>query len=133
TVAPKDLLMRLMKPPVNEFLVENEDIAKLPPKSVFFAVVEVKGAKSGEEVKYTLSCPSATAEENLSAYRKFGTTEIGVAMPAIVAVKMSMRGDAPRGLIAPECLDPTKFLKMMANMGAPVKFHEVCSREISVS
>ncbi len=133
TVAPKDLLMRLMKPPVNEFLVENEDIAKLPPKFVFFAVVEVKGAKSGEEVKYTLSCPSATAEGNLSAYRKFGTTEIGVAMPAIVAVKMGMQGDAPRGLIAPECLDPTKFLKMMADMGAPVKFHEVCSREMSVS
>jgi len=132
-VAPKDLLMKLMKQPVNEFLVENEDIAKLPPKFVFFAVVEVKGAKSGEEVKYTLSCPSATAEENLSAYRKFGTTEIGVAMPAIVAVKIGMQGDAPRGLIAPECLDPIKFLKMMADMGAPVKFHEVCSREMSVS
>jgi len=131
-VAPKDLLMRLMKPPVNEFLVENEDIAKLPPKSVFFAVVEVKGAKSGDDVKYTLLCPSATAEENLSAYRKFGTTEIGVAMPAIVAAKMSMHGDAPRGLIAPECLDPTKFLRMMADKGAPVKFSETLSREVSI-
>ncbi|MCK4354594.1 MAG: hypothetical protein KAW83_05000, partial [Dehalococcoidia bacterium] len=128
--------MRLMKPPVNKFLVENENTVKLPPKFVGFVVMDIKGAKSGKDITYKLYWPYhlyTNLEEKLGFYRKFGTTEIGVAMPAIVAVKMSMRGDAPRGLIAPECLDPTKFLKMMADMGAPVKFHEVCSREMSVS
>ena len=134
-VAPKDLLMRLMKPPVNEFLVENENTVKLPPKFVGFVVMDIKGAKSGEDITYKLYWPYhlyTNLEEKLGFHRKFGTTEIGVAMPAIVAAKMSMHGDAPRGLIAPECLDPTKFLKMMADMGAPVKFQEVCSKEVSV-
>jgi len=69
----------------------------------------------------------------LEFYRKSGTTEIAAAVPVIVGAKMCMGGGADRGLIAPECLDPTKFLKMMADMGAPVKFHEECSKEVSVS
>jgi len=69
----------------------------------------------------------------LEFYRKFGTAEIAVALPAIAGAKMCVAGDADRGVIAPECLDPMKFLKMMAAMGAPVKFHEVCSKEICVS
>ncbi len=135
-VVPKNLLMKLMKAPVNEFLLESETTAKLPPNFVGFIVMDIKGAKSGEDITYKLYWPyhlSTNMKEKLEFYRRFGTTEVAVAMPAIVAVKMSMRGDAPRGLIAPECLDPTKFLKMMADMGAPVKFHEVCSREVSVS
>ena len=131
-VAPKNLLMKLMKAPVNEFLLESETTAKLPPKSVHFMVIEIKGARSGKDVTYKLMRPSATPEENLRLYRKFGTIRIGVALPAIVAIKMGMRGDAPRGLIAPECLDPTRFLKIMADMGAPVKFQELCSSEVSV-
>jgi len=131
-VAPKNLLMKLMKAPANEFLLESETTAKLPPKSVHFMVIEIKGSRAGKDVAYKLIRSSATPEENLRLYRKFGTIRIGVALPAIVAIKMAMEGDAPRGLIAPECLDPTRFLKMMADMGAPVKFQEVCSSEISV-
>jgi len=130
-VAPKNLLMKLMKAPANEFLLESEATAKLPPKSVHFMVIEIKGARSGKDVTYKLIRSSATPEENLRLYRKFGTIRIGVALPAIVAIKMAMEGDASRGLIAPECLDPIKFLKMMADMGAPVKFQELCSSEVS--
>jgi hypothetical protein len=36
------------------------------------------------------------------------------------------------GVIGPECLDPIKFLKRMADMGRPVKFHETLSKEISI-
>jgi len=46
---------------------------------------------------------------------------------------MCIEGDASRGVIAPECLDPVKFLKMMADTGAPVKFREVLSKEICAS
>ncbi len=135
-VAPKNLLMKLMKAPANEFLLESETTAKRPSNVVAFVLMDIKGAKSGEDIAYKLYWPYhlfTNMKEKLDFYRRFGTTEVAVAMPAIVAVKMGMQGDAPRGLIAPECLDPTKFLKMMADMGAPVKFHEVCSKEISVS
>jgi len=45
---------------------------------------------------------------------------------------MCVTGEAERGLIGPECLDPVKFLKMMADEGAPVQFEEICSKEVSV-
>ncbi|GAH42323.1 unnamed protein product, partial [marine sediment metagenome] len=132
-VAPIDVLMKLVRQPVDTFFTETEATVKLPSDRVHSMVIEVKGAKSGEDVKYTLSRLPATTEANLGFYRRFGTTSIFVAIPAIVGAKMCIEGDADRGIIAPECLDPIKFLKMMAAMGAPAKFHEVCSREVSIS
>ena len=135
-VSPLDVLMNLVRHPVDTFLTEDEDTVKVPPKFVDLLVVDIKGAKSGEEVAYKLSWPYnlfTNPEERLEFYRKSGTTEIATAVPVIVGAKMCMGGGADRGLIAPECLDPTKFLKMMADMGAPVKFQEVCSKEVSVS
>jgi len=132
-VAPIDVLMKLVRQPVDTFFTETEATAKLPPESAFFIVVEVKGAKSGEDVKYTLSLAPETTEENLESYRRFGTTTIFVAIPTIVAAKICIEGDADRGIIAPECLDPIKFLKRMADMGAPIKFHEMCSKEVAIS
>jgi saccharopine dehydrogenase-like NADP-dependent oxidoreductase len=132
-VAPIDVLMKLVRQPVDTFFTETEATAKLPPESAFSIVVEVKGAKSGKDVKYTLSLAPETTEANLGSYRRFGTTSIFVAIPTIVAAKICIEGDADRGIIAPECLDPIKFLKRMADMGAPIKFHEMCSKEVAIS
>jgi len=41
-------------------------------------------------------------------------------------------GEAERGVIAPECLEAKRFLKRMADAGAPVQFEEICSKEVSV-
>ena len=131
-VAPIDVLMKLVRHPVDTFLSEDENAAKVPPEVVGFIVMEIKGAKSGKDVKYKLIKPSATAEENLCLYRQFGATRIGVALPAIVGAKMCVAGQAERGVIAPECLDAKRFLKMMADAGARVQFEEICSKEISV-
>jgi len=92
----------------------------------------VNGAKAGKDVAYKLIKSSATPEENLRLYKQFGTAKIGVALPAIVVVKMCAAGEAERGVIAPECLDAKKFLKTMADEGAPVQFEEICSKEVSV-
>jgi len=131
-VAPIDVLMKLVRHPVDTFLGEDENVAKLPPEVVGLIVMEIKGAKSGEDVTYKLIKSSATAEENMRLYRQFGTTKIGVALPAIVGAKMCVAGEAERGLIGPECLDAKRFLKMMADAGASVQFEEICSKEVSV-
>jgi saccharopine dehydrogenase-like NADP-dependent oxidoreductase len=131
-VAPIDVLMKLVHHPVDTFLGEDENAAKLPPEVVGLIVMEIKGAKSGEDITYKLIKPSATAEENLSLYRQFGATKIGVALPAIVGAKMCVTDEAERGLIGPECLNAKRFLKMMADAGAPVQFEEICSRKVSV-
>jgi len=132
-VLPRDVLMKLVRRPVDTFLGEDESTAKLPPKSAGFMVIEIKGAKSGEDITYKLIRPSATAEETLRLYRTFGATRIGVALTAIVGAQMCLEGNAGKGVIAPECLDPVRFLKMLANMGAPVKFQEMCSKEVAIS
>jgi len=131
-VTPLDVVMKLVHQPVDTFLGENENVAKLPPEGVGFIVMEIKGAKAGEDITYKLIRRSATAEENQHLYRQFGTARIGVALPAIVGAKMCAAGEAGRGVIAPECLDAKKFLKMMADEGAPVQFEEICSKKVSV-
>ena len=131
-VVPLDVVMKLVHHPVDTFLGEDESVVKLPPEVVGFIVMEIKGAKASENVTYKLVKPSATAEENLRLYKRFGTTRIGVALPAIVGAKMCMAGEAERGVIAPECLDAKKFLKRMDDAGAPVQFEEICSKEVSV-
>ena len=134
-VTPIDVLMKLVHHPVDTFLGEDENAAKLPPEVVGICVVEIKGAKAGEDTTYKLSWPYqlfTTVEEKVKMYQKFGTTNIAVALPASVGAKMCVAGETERGLIGPECLDPTKFLKMMADAGAPVQFKEICSKEVSI-
>jgi len=135
-VVPRDVLMKLAPHPVGAFLTEDESTAKLPPKSAHPYVVEIKGEKSGENMKYKIWWPFSlftNAEEKLELYKKFGTTNIGVALPAIVGAKMCVEGEAERGVIVAERLDAVKFLRIMADIGWPMKFHETLSKEVSIS
>ena len=134
-IIPRDVLLKLVRQPVNTFLAEDESTAELPLKFASFTVMDIKGAISGEGVTYIVTYPFSflDKEERMEAYRKFGATKIDVALPAIVGAKMCMEGEADPGVTAAECLDPVKFLKKVADMGAPVRFHEVCSRNISIS
>jgi len=135
-VTPIDVLMKLVHHPVDTFLGENENVAKLPPEFVEIIVMEIKGAKLGEDIAYKLTWPYflfTTVEEKVEMYQKFGTTNIAVALPASVGAKRCLAGETQRGVIAPECLDPKKFLKMMADMGWPVKLHETVSKQVSLS
>ncbi|MCD6599456.1 MAG: saccharopine dehydrogenase NADP-binding domain-containing protein [Dehalococcoidia bacterium] len=133
-VAPIDVLMKLIQPPVDTFLAENEANAGIFPDSVHPYLLEISGESNGKSLTYKLWWSSYlfdTAEEKLALYRKFGTSKIGVALPAIVGAKMCMEGDAEKGVISSECLDPMKFLGIMAAMGAPLNFHELCSDKSS--
>ncbi len=135
-VVPRDVLLKLVNPPVNAFLAEDEEIAKLPINRVYLIALDIKGAQGGEEVAYSVSLPFTlygTTAEKIDVFQKFGTMIIGVALPAIVGAKMCVSGEADRGVICSECLDPVKFMKMVADMGAPMKLHEVVSREVVFS
>jgi len=119
-VAPIDVLMKIVRPPVDSFLSEDENTAKLPPKIVGRLGIEVKGGKGAEDIEYKLVLPPSlfeTVEEKLEMYKKFGASNIYVALPAVIGAKMCVEGIAARGVIAAECLDPVKFLKMMVGMG----------------
>jgi len=134
-VVPRDLLLKLVPSPVNGFLTEDENTVIAPIKVVGGSVIEITGAKSGKNMEYKISrtYSGATPEGRLEVYRKFGATNIGVSLPAIVGAKMCMEGNTQKGVICAECLDPTEFMKVMAEMGQPLKFNETCSREVSIS
>jgi saccharopine dehydrogenase (NAD+, L-lysine-forming) len=133
-VVPRDVLLKLVPQPVNTFLTENESTVRLPLEYASFMVMDVKGAQSGEDVNYTITYPFSFLdfEERMEVFRRFGVTKIDVALPAVVGAKMCMEGEAGRGVIAPECLDPEGFLKRIAEMGAPVNFRELCFKDVSI-
>jgi len=135
-IVPRDVLLKLVPHPVNTFFTEDENTAKLPIKVAARGALEISGTESGQNVEYKITfAPTlyVTPEERLEIYKKFGATNIYVALPAIIGAKLCMEGSAKRGVICAECLEPTKFLKMMSKMGWPLKFNETCSKEVSIS
>jgi saccharopine dehydrogenase (NAD+, L-lysine-forming) len=133
-VVPRDVLLKLVRPPVNSFLAEDESIIGKKLDRLTLIVVEVKGTMSDVSTNYRVVCPNSfyrTEEERRSVYERLGTAITSVALPAVIGAKMCLRGDADKGVICAECLDPEKFFKIAAEMGAPVKIEEMISREIS--
>jgi len=134
-VLPLDVLTKLVQSPGNAFFTEEETI-KCPLDSIKVMSIRVVGVKSGEGVEHVISYHYtyyATEEERLEIYNRFGTVNIYVALSAIVGAKLCVEGEAEKGVVAPECLDPIKFLKTMSDMGAPVKFRETVSKSVVVS
>ncbi len=131
-VAPIDVISAMAPPPVGGFFTESEETVQLPLPFARATVVELKGARSGEEVTYRLSVvlPPA-ADERLRIFRTLGTVKIYVALPAVIGAKMCVEG-VTKGVIAPECLDPVAFLKAMSDMGAPLKFTEECTKAVVI-
>ena len=135
-VVPFDVLMKLVRHPVDTFLAEDKSTARLPLKRAGRVVISVKGTKSGEEVTHTITGSLSlfsNAEEKQAIYKKLGTAAIFVALPAVVGAKMCLEGSAEKGVISAECLDPLKFLRMMAEIAAPLRFQETIKKEVSIS
>jgi saccharopine dehydrogenase (NAD+, L-lysine-forming) len=122
-VVPRDVLLKIVRQPVEDFLEEKEPIEE-DFKSAWGGVIQVTGEKAGERLTYTIFTGSTPNLKELRAtFHRFGTTNTSVALPAIIAVKMCVTGEAAtEGVIGPECLDPLLFMRKMGEAGAPVKF-----------
>lgn len=137
-IVPRDVLLKLLKQPVNMFLNENEEILsdeKLPYYHGIL-IVEAYGEDSNGPVKYkgffTVYSPPPTAEERLSLYRKLGTTHILVALPSVVSSKMILKNQSSKGVIAPETLNPKVFFKLMKEYGYPVNLQVQSTRKLEL-
>jgi saccharopine dehydrogenase (NAD+, L-lysine-forming) len=133
-VAPRDVLLKLVRPPVNSFLAEDEASVRKALDRLTLIVVEVKGTMSGTATKYSVVCPNSfykTTEERLSVYNRLGTAITSVALPAVIGAKMCINGDTDKGVICAECLDPNMFFKIATEMGSPVTIHELVTHETS--
>jgi saccharopine dehydrogenase (NAD+, L-lysine-forming) len=132
-VVPLDVISAMVRQPVSAFLWETEETVQLPVPTVGALEIEVHGAKSDESVTYRLTkVLSPSPEGQLQLFRRLGTVQTLVALPAAIGARMCVEGVA-KGVIAPECLDPIAFLKAMSDAGAPLAFTEECIKEVLIS
>jgi len=120
-VAPKDVLLAMVPPPV-----ETKD--KVETGEMDFLgcyLAEVNGEMADEKITYTMYRSLRGSE----VYRKFGAVWSDVAIPAVVTATMLAKGEIKvKGVIPPEGLEPKPFLAKLAERG--VTFQERVTREI---
>jgi saccharopine dehydrogenase-like NADP-dependent oxidoreductase len=124
-VVPRDVLMKLVERPSSGFLEESEATIKESSDFAWAMEIAVDGTKNGGELSYVVSNEAIhDTETRLDLYNTFGSSHIGVALPAVVGTKMCLGGHTDAGVISSECLEPKRFLQISASMGAPIEFNE---------
>jgi saccharopine dehydrogenase-like NADP-dependent oxidoreductase len=125
-VVPRDVLMRLVKRPGNSFLQENEETI-LQSELTGIMDICIAGERDGEKVTHTISYTFADGTDKhrqQRLYQAYGTTQLYVALPALIGAKMCFNGEVASGVITPDALEPEKFLRGMAERGVPFLFQE---------
>jgi hypothetical protein len=117
--------MKLVERPSRGFLEESEAAIKASADFAWSMEIAVDGVKNGARLSHVVSSPATyDAETKLDLYNRFGSSRIGVALPAVVGTKMCLGGHVDAGVISSECLEPKRFLQISADMGAPVELDE---------
>jgi saccharopine dehydrogenase-like NADP-dependent oxidoreductase len=125
SVVPREVLMKLVPRPANAFLAETEAALAQSGDYAWIMEITVDGVKDGARCSHCLTDLSLMdLDTKLNLFRKFGSSHIGVALPAVVGAKMCLAGEADRGVISSECLDPDIFFRKMTAMGRPLSFDE---------
>jgi len=136
TIVPRDVLLKLLRPPVNHFLEETEEKLLREDYETYIEiiVVEVLGFDSQGKILYKgileNNVPPKNKEERLEIYRRFGTTHFLVSLPAITGAKLIVEGDGRSGVIAPEVLNPVNFFRTMEDIGYKPKIILTATREL---
>ena len=131
-VLPRDVLMKLVSRPANSFLSETESAIDAAGDFGWIMQISVDGSKDGEERSHCLTDATILNKATRQfLYRTFGTSHIGVALPAVVGARMCLQGATSTGVISSECLEPALFFKEMAAMGLPLKFDEIITKQVS--
>jgi saccharopine dehydrogenase-like NADP-dependent oxidoreductase len=125
-VVPRDVLMQLVKRPGNAFLQETEQ-SILQSELTGIMDICVQGEQGGEKITHEIAykfADGADPQRQQQYYQAYGTTQVYVALPALVGAKMCLQGEVESGVITPDVLEPGKFFKGMAARGVPFRFEE---------
>jgi saccharopine dehydrogenase-like NADP-dependent oxidoreductase len=120
-VAPKDVLLAMVRPPVEtKDRIETGEI-----DAVACYLAEVIGESTGQKTTYTMY----RTDRGSNVVKKYGAVWSDVAIPAVVTAAMLAKGEIKaRGVIPPEGLEPKLFLAKLAEIG--VTFQEKVTREV---
>lgn len=125
-VVPRDVLMKLVKRPRNQFLAENETTIY---QSELTGIIDisVEGERSSEKIIHIISyrfTEGPNKERQRRLYNAYGTTMVHVALPAVVGAKMCANGDVQSGVVSPDSLIPDIFFNGMAERGVSFEMDE---------
>ncbi|MCF8069026.1 MAG: saccharopine dehydrogenase NADP-binding domain-containing protein [Desulfobacterales bacterium] len=120
-IKPIDFLLHFVPKPGNAFLEEDIEKSDMIDKgTALYMVIEITGIKKGEAVDYVVNCPKLTGSAR-KLHELFGTSQIGVALPAVIGAKMVLEGQ-DSGILFPEHLDPRRFIELFLDTGIPYKW-----------
>jgi saccharopine dehydrogenase-like NADP-dependent oxidoreductase len=125
-VVPRDVLMRLVQRPGNQFLGETAE-SVLQSNLTGIMDINVVGEKNGERITYHISyrfTDGPNKERQRQLFDAYGTTLLHVALPAVVGAKMCLAGNVENGVVSPDRLNPQKFFEGMADRGVSFNFGE---------
>lgn len=109
-IAPIDFIMKFVPNPSTAFVGEQTGNYEDTDKHFFLPFdIVIEGTKDGKNVKYKVMCPRLTAPGQ-AVYDLFGTTQIGVAYPAVIGAKMLADGKGKAGIMFPEEFDAVEWL-----------------------
>ena len=120
-VRPIDVCAAVLPKAGNAFLTEDPSKYEYLDAHVYMSMMaEIKGTRDGKEVTYLINCPQMTTPGQ-KIYDLFGTSLVGVALPAVIGGKMICEG-AKKGVIFAEELDSSAFLANMKATGYPYEW-----------
>jgi saccharopine dehydrogenase-like NADP-dependent oxidoreductase len=125
-VKPFEVVMALVQHPADTTLFgETADRLAQARDIDRVVVIEAIGRKDGRArtvrlTWYVHDC----AELRTRLFEAFGSAQIWVALPMIVAARMILRREVPAGVTLPEQLDPVRFLEELRGTGYPLDPHE---------
>jgi len=121
-VTPKDVLLALVPPPVEEVEKVKDMIATGEMEAFGCYIAEVQGEEAGEKVTYNMLHSTSMSE----AVKKHGTPWAEVAIPAVTTAIMLAKGEIKtKGVIPPEGLEPKPFLTKLAKKGMTFQEHVI--------
>jgi len=121
-VTPKDFLLALVPPPVEDVDKIQDRIATGEMEALGCYIAEIQGEENGEKVTYSMVHSYSLSE----VCKKFGAAWAEVAVPAVTTATMLAKGEIKtKGVIPPEGLEPKPFLTKLAKKGMTFQEHVI--------
>lgn len=123
-VNPLNVLLSLVPNPGEAFLNDDPTSFEYKDQTKHVAILlEISGIEAGKPKTYHIYIPDMNKPRK-KIYELFGTTQVNVALPAVIGMKMAVEG-TKKGVIFSEELDPQRFIQLIQNTGYPNRWIEL--------
>ena len=141
-VSPHELLMKIVRRPSGNFMDESAAMqeADIPIHMDASVIVESGSGKIGDEavgrrvrsvsrIDYHPTLYNSV-EERKALFETFGSSQIHVALPAVITAILCSAGKAPSGVAGIECIVPVLFLETLQSHGLKLNYTESHSESV---